>query len=63
MDFALEKIQINRSQLIEKSLILLIPKLILKRPSDDVVSNFLKYLRSIDGELKSLAQNAINEIV
>lgn len=49
--------------LIERSLILLIPKLILKKPSDEVISNFLRYLRSIDGELKSLSQTAINEII
>lgn len=51
---------INAGLLIEKSLILLIPKLVLKRPSDEVITNFLRYLRSIEGELKYLSQNAIN---
>lgn len=70
LDYSLDKIQISKSNmfsysgpLIEKSLILLIPKLILKKPSDEVISNFLRYLRSIDGDLKSLSQTAINEII
>ena len=70
LDYSLDKIQISKSKqlfhsgpLIERSLILLIPKLILKKPSDEVISNFLRYLRSIDGELKSLSQTAINEII
>jgi hypothetical protein len=44
-------------------LVLLLPRLTLKRPSDEVVSSFLRYLRSIEGELAPLAQNAINEII
>lgn len=49
--------------MIERSLIKLLPKLCEKGPSNEIISSFLKYLRSMDGESKVLAYAAINQII
>ena len=53
----------NVDQIIQKSLIQLIPQLLNKSIHKDIVNKFLIYLRSIDGEDSVSAQMAINTIL
>ena len=52
----------NIDQIIQKSLIQLIPQLLNKSIHKDIVNKFLIYLRSIDGEDSVSAQMTINTI-
>jgi hypothetical protein len=60
MVFALDKIRVNKSLVVQKSLIYLVPLLISKNSPRDVLNQVLNFLRNISDEDEAIAQAAIN---
>lgn len=60
MVFALDKIRVNKSLVVQKSLIHLVPLLISKNSPRDVLNQVLNFLRNISDEDEAIAQAAIN---
>ena len=64
ISYTLNKISFNKSKMLQNSIIYLIPLIAsTKVCTNETVTRFLLYLRSISGEDEITAQNAINQIL